>query len=134
MISDKILYCSYSSSTVDEWEAFSTNNIAKAERERKASVALRSEINSILMQSFADLRGLYENVNNMFDKRIEETMEAKRKLERELARVSYTPILFLMNERVCICFITFLFILIHLVSFPFLSPCPRENPRLLADR
>ena len=91
MISDKILYCSYSSSTVDEWEAFSTNNIAKAERERKASVALRSEINSILMQSFADLRGLYENVNNMFDKRIEETMEAKRKLERELARVSYTP-------------------------------------------
>ena len=91
MISDKILYCSYSSSTVDEWEAFSTNNIAKAERERKASVALRSEINSLLMQSFADLRGLYENVNNMFDKRIEETMEAKRKLERELARVSYTP-------------------------------------------
>jgi hypothetical protein len=91
LISDKILYCSYSSSTVDEWEAFSTNNIAKAERERKASVALRSEINSLLMQSFADLRGLYENVNNMFDKRIEETMEAKRKLERELARVSYTP-------------------------------------------
>ena len=41
------------------------------------------------MQSFADLRGLYENVNNIFDKRIEETMEAKRKLERELARVSY---------------------------------------------
>jgi hypothetical protein len=40
------------------------------------------------MQSFADLRGLYENVNNIFDRRIEETMEAKRKLERELARVS----------------------------------------------
>ena len=82
-----------SSSTVDEWEAYSTDNIAKAERERKASVALRSEMNSILMQSFADLRGLYENVNNVFDKRIEETMEAKRKLERELARVSCSSFL-----------------------------------------
>ena len=78
-----------SSSTVDEWEAFSTANIAKAERERKASIALRSEINGILMQSFADLRGLYENVNNSFDRRIEETGEAKKKLERELARVSF---------------------------------------------
>ena len=39
------------------------------------------------MQSFTDLRGLYENVNNIFGRRIEETMEAKRKLERELARV-----------------------------------------------
>lgn len=75
------------SSTVDQWEGFSTDNMAKAERERKASVALRSEINGILMQSFADLRGLYENVNNIFQRRIEETAETKKKLERELARV-----------------------------------------------
>lgn len=75
------------SSTPDEWEAHSAENIAKAERERKASVALRSEINGILMQSYVDLRNIYENVNNEFGKRIEDTVEAKKGLEKELARV-----------------------------------------------
>jgi len=76
-----------SSTTPDEWEGFSCDNIAKAERERKASVALRSEINGILMQSFVDLRNIYDSVNNEFNKRIEETIDAKRKLEKEYAKV-----------------------------------------------
>ena len=82
------LFCSCSSFTPDEWEAHSAENIAKAERERKASVALRSEINGILMQSYVDLRNIFENVNNEFGKRIEDTIEAKKNLEKELARVS----------------------------------------------
>lgn len=73
--------------TPDEWEAYSSENIAKAERERKASVALRSEINGILMQTYVDLRNIFETVNNEFNKRIEETLTAKRSLEKELARV-----------------------------------------------
>lgn len=73
--------------TPDEWEAYSSENIAKAERERKASVALRSEINGILMQTYVDLRNIFETVNNEFSKRIEETVTAKRSLEKELARV-----------------------------------------------
>ena len=82
------LWYSSSSFTPDEWEAYSSENIAKAERERKASVALRSEINGILMQTYVDLRNIFETVNNEFSKRIEETVTAKRSLEKELARVS----------------------------------------------
>ena len=79
----------FSSFTPDEWEAYSSENIAKAERERKASVALRSEINGILMQTYVDLRNIFETVNNEFSKRIEETVSAKRSLEKELARVTH---------------------------------------------
>ena len=78
----------FSSFTPDEWEGYSAENIAKAERERKASIALRSEINGILMQSYVDLRNIFEVVNNEFSKRIEESVSAKRSLEKELARVS----------------------------------------------
>ena len=78
----------FSSFTPDEWEAYSSENIAKAERERKASVALRSEINGILMQTYVDLRNIFETVNNEFTKRIEESLSAKRSLEKELARVN----------------------------------------------
>ena len=77
-----------SSFTPDEWEAYTSENIAKAERERKASVALRSEINGILMQTYVDLRNIFETVNNEFTKRIEESLSAKRSLEKELARVN----------------------------------------------
>ena len=79
----------FSSFTPDEWEAYSSENIAKAERERKASVALRSEINGILMQTYVDLRNIFETVNNEFTKRIEESLSAKRSLEKELARVRF---------------------------------------------
>ena len=81
--------CDFSSFTPDEWEAYSSENIAKAERERKASVALRSEINGILMQSYVDLRNIFETVNNEFTKRIEETTIAKKSLEKELTKVKY---------------------------------------------
>ena len=40
------------------------------------------------MQSYVDLRNIFENVNNEFGKRIEDTIEAKKNLEKELARVS----------------------------------------------
>lgn len=81
--------CDFSSFTPDEWEAYSSENIAKAERERKASVALRAEINGILMQTYVDLRNIFETVNNEFTKRIEETTIAKKSLEKELTKVKY---------------------------------------------
>lgn len=40
------------------------------------------------MQSYVDLRNIFEVVNNEFSKRIEESVSAKRSLEKELARVS----------------------------------------------
>ena len=41
------------------------------------------------MQTYVDLRNIFETVNNEFSKRIEETVTAKRSLEKELARVTH---------------------------------------------
>ncbi|KAK2566615.1 Tektin-1 [Acropora cervicornis] len=91
---EKDLSDKYSSLGIDG-KCSTLNNFSKdihfaphsAERERKASIALRSEINGILMQSYVDLRNIFEVVNNEFSKRIEESVSAKRSLEKELARV-----------------------------------------------
>ena len=45
------------------------------------------------MQTYVDLRNIFETVNNEFSKRIEETASAKRSLEKELARVKHCFIL-----------------------------------------
>ena len=39
------------------------------------------------MQAYVDLRNIFETVNNEFAKRIEESINAKRSLEKELAKV-----------------------------------------------
>lgn len=41
------------------------------------------------MQTYVDLRNIFETVNNEFTKRIEETTIAKKSLEKELAKVKY---------------------------------------------
>lgn len=41
------------------------------------------------MQTYVDLKNIYETVNNEFSKRIQDTDTAKKSLEKELARVSY---------------------------------------------
>ena len=78
----------FSSVTPDEWEDFSNKNILKAEREKNSAINLRSIIDGILMQTLSDLQAQCEAVNLAFQKRIEETIEAKTKLEEHLAKVS----------------------------------------------
>lgn len=46
------------------------------------------------MQTYVDLRNIFETVNNEFSKRIEETLTAKRSLEKELARVMHCFVFF----------------------------------------
>lgn len=41
------------------------------------------------MQTYVDLRNIFETVNNEFTKRIEETTVAKKSLEKELTKVKY---------------------------------------------
>lgn len=41
------------------------------------------------MQTYVDLRNIFETVNNEFTKRIEETIVAKKSLEKELTKVKY---------------------------------------------
>ncbi|CAH3110534.1 unnamed protein product [Pocillopora meandrina] len=73
--------------TPDEWEDFSNKNVLKAEREKNSSINLRSIIDGILMQTLSDLQAQCQAVNLTFQKRIEETVEAKTKLEKHLAQV-----------------------------------------------
>lgn len=82
----------FSSLTPDEWEDFSNKNVLKAEREKNSSINLRSIIDGILMQTLSDLQAQCQAVNLAFQKRIEETVEAKTKLEKHLAQVSYSDL------------------------------------------
>ena len=88
---DRVSHCgaSYfqSSSTPDEWEDFSNKNILKAERENNSAINLRSIIDGLLIQTLDDLQAQCKAVNLAFEKRIEETLKAKTKLEDHLEKV-----------------------------------------------
>lgn len=103
----------FSSVTPDEWEDFSNKNILKAEREKNSAINLRSIIDGILMQTLSDLQAQCEAVNLAFQKRIEETVEAKTKLEEHLAKVS------LINMFPCAVY--FQFQVLHVVMWNFFS-------------
>ena len=80
------LLCS-SSVTPDQWISFSNENILKAERERNASVTLRGVANGVLEQTLQDLEQQRARVNLAFEKRIQETSQAKQSLEQHLDKV-----------------------------------------------
>ncbi|EDO39292.1 predicted protein [Nematostella vectensis] len=73
--------------TPDEWEDFSNKNMLKAEREKNSSTSLRSIIDGLLVQTLNDLMNQCRAVNLAFEKRIEETLKAKTKLEDHLMKV-----------------------------------------------
>ncbi|XP_001631355.2 tektin-1 [Nematostella vectensis] len=73
--------------TPDEWEDFSNKNMLKAEREKNLSTSLRSIIDGLLVQTLNDLMNQCRAVNLAFEKRIEETLKAKTKLEDHLMKV-----------------------------------------------
>ncbi|XP_068100256.1 tektin-4 [Hyperolius riggenbachi] len=71
-------------STPESWAQHSHENIYRAERERMASINLRSLIDNILQDTSEDLRSQCDNVNSAFARRCEEVEDAKRKLEHHL--------------------------------------------------
>ncbi|KAK7475030.1 hypothetical protein BaRGS_00033711 [Batillaria attramentaria] len=75
------------STSPDEWQDFSNENIENAERERMNSTNLRSNIDGILQQTSNDLRKQTEATNMAFSKRIRECKDTKGKLEDHLNRV-----------------------------------------------
>ena len=65
----------------------------KAERERNSAVTLGSMTEEILQEAHDDQQNQCDNVNLAFEKRIEETGKAKKKLEDHLSKVSLTQAL-----------------------------------------
>ena len=78
----------YSSVTPDEWEDFSNDNILAAEKQRQNSVNLRSLVDGILQSVANDMHKQKECVDLAMTKRINETRDAKEKLEDHLSKVS----------------------------------------------
>ena len=98
----KIFYFSFSSVTPAQWESFSNENILKAEKEQNASATLRGVIDEILKETRHDIEQQRTTVNLAFDKRIQETSEAKENLEQHLNKVIEPLFCVTMTWRQCI--------------------------------
>ena len=81
----------FSSTSADEWQNFSNDNINNAETEIQSSVSLRSHIDAILQQTSNDQGRQVSATNLAFDKRIAECKDVKGKLESHVNRVSVQP-------------------------------------------
>ncbi|KAK7088197.1 hypothetical protein V1264_022138 [Littorina saxatilis] len=75
------------STSPEEWQDFSHENIENAERERMNSAQLRSNIDGILQSTSNDQRKQVDATNLAFSKRIHETLDTKGKLEDHLNKI-----------------------------------------------
>lgn len=73
-------------STPETWAQFTHDNIVKAEKERMASINLRSLIDNVLNDASNDLRNQCNAVNEAFQARCEELDDDKNKMENHLAK------------------------------------------------
>ena len=67
---------------------FTQENIARSQKEREISEKLRGEIDALLRQCANEMWSQFNTVNNSFNSRIQETHDAKNKLQAHLQRVS----------------------------------------------
>jgi len=68
---------------------FTQDNITRSQKEREMSEKLRGAIDSLLRQCANDMWNTYNGVNNAFNARIQETNDAKNKLQAHLARTNH---------------------------------------------
>lgn len=73
--------------TAEEWELFTRQNIERAAKEINSARPLRAFVDTLLKQVIDDLWNQYNTVNEAFRRRIEETKEAKTKLEIQHSEV-----------------------------------------------
>lgn len=73
--------------TPEQWASLTDTNIEKTESECKASTTLRGVIDSVLDQCSQDIESQRAKVNLAFEKRTQETTDAKQTLEQHLEKV-----------------------------------------------
>ncbi|XP_072326094.1 tektin-1 [Scyliorhinus torazame] len=73
--------------TPQEWQDFTNTNIVNADKQKNNSAAMRSLIDGILSQTADDMQKQVEAANRAFRFRIQETRDAKCKLEKHLKKV-----------------------------------------------
>ena len=69
------------------WVRFTQENIARSQKEREASERLRGEIDALLRSCANEMWSMFNSVNNNFNQRIQESNDAKNKLQAHLQRV-----------------------------------------------
>ena len=75
------------STTPDQWEEFSQRNIAETDRQCQNSAALRVLVDGVLQTSCNDMNRQRELTDVALARRIDETRDAKEKLEAHLVKV-----------------------------------------------
>jgi hypothetical protein len=69
------------------WMKFTQENIARSQRERRASEKLRGEIDALIRQCANDMWNQANTVNNAFQARVQDITDAKCQLQAHLQRV-----------------------------------------------
>ena len=75
------------STTPDQWEDFSNRNIAETDKQCQNSSSLRVIVDGVLQTTSNDMRRQKEETDVVLARRIDETRDAKEKLEAHLAKV-----------------------------------------------
>lgn len=76
-----------SASTPESWDRFNHEILQRADRERLATVSLRTLIDDILRDTAEDLRLQCDTVNLAFERRCEELEDVRHKLQFHLHKV-----------------------------------------------
>lgn len=80
-----LLFCRIS--VPETWVRFTQENIKRSQRERAASEKLRGDIDSLLRFVANEMWTAFNTSNNAFNSRIAETVDARNKLQDQLAKV-----------------------------------------------
>lgn len=78
----------------ETWAKFSNDNIQRSQSERQASADCRNEIENTLNQCANDMWKHWNNVNVALTQRIQETTDARNKLQAHLGQVSFERLFF----------------------------------------
>jgi tektin-3 len=68
------------------WLQFTQENLARAQKEREASVKLRGDMDALMRQCANDMWNQFNCVNNSFGARVQETKDAKNKMQAHLQK------------------------------------------------
>lgn len=75
-------------SVPETWARFSNDNLQRSLSERASSKHMRAEIESVLNACSNEIWNQWNNVNLSLNERIQETTDARNKLQTHLAKVS----------------------------------------------
>lgn len=89
VINDVLWLSVYNSVSVPEsWAKFSNDNIQRSQSERAASKQMRNEIESVLNSCANEMWQEWNSVNVALNQRIQETTDARNRLQTHLSKVS----------------------------------------------